>query len=131
MRYLSHCKQCVVSTKKILIMRNEFLDIVGEFKAGKKKMDCFDPYYFHFEDAQSDVYRNICILGGGLAGYLTAIAFRKFFDLPVTVIESSKIPVIGVGEATTPLMEDYLFGVLELDKKEFYQKVEANLETWN
>ena len=45
----------------------------------------------------------IGILGGGTAGYLTALALRRRRpQLPVTVIESSSLPTIGVGEATTP-----------------------------
>jgi len=52
--------------------------------------------------ADTEVKR-VDILGGGTAGYMTALALTQQIPcLDVTVIESSKIPVIGVGEATTP-----------------------------
>lgn len=108
-------------------MKHPFLESIAKFKADKRKFDHLDPYFFHLSEKEGQVYQSIGILGGGLAGYLTALAFRKFYDVPVTLIESSKIPVIGVGEATTPLMEDYLFGALKLDKAEFYEQVEP---TW-
>lgn len=74
-----------------------------------------------------EVYTNVGILGGGTAGYFTALTIKKFLKIPVTIIESSKIPVIGVGEATTPIIKHFLFKVLKFDKKEFYEEVEP---TW-
>jgi tryptophan 7-halogenase len=73
-------------------------------------------------------FSHIGILGGGTAGYLTALAFRKKYPaLGITLIESSDIPVIGVGEATTPLIVDFLHNYLQLDIVDFYQKVQP---TW-
>jgi len=68
--------------------------------------------------------RRVGILGGGTAGYLTALALRaKHPDIDVTLIESSKVPVIGVGEATTPLMPQFLHLDLGLDIHEFFAAV--------
>lgn len=68
--------------------------------------------------------KTIGIIGGGTAGYLTALAIRKFRpELKVTLIESDKIPIIGVGEATTPLIVKFLHRDLEIDVKEFYSEV--------
>ncbi len=77
-----------------------------------------------------DAYRSVGILGGGTAGYLTALALRaRLPDLDVTLIESSTIPVIGVGEATTPELLRLLHGrrFLSLDPIDFYRRVRP---TW-
>lgn len=72
--------------------------------------------------------RSVGVLGGGTAGYLTAIALKKRFPhLDVTVIESSTLPIIGVGEATTTLMPPFLHGQLGIDIVEFYREVRP---TW-
>ena len=73
-------------------------------------------------------YRTVGILGAGTAGYLTALAMRKLRpDLDVTIIHSSKIPVIGVGESTTSEMPPFLHALLGLDIHEFYEQVRP---TW-
>src|ERR1700756_553739 len=102
-------------------MKDSYKTLIQQFNAAKSGISNHDPFYFDLEAREGDIYKDVCILGGGIAGYLTALAFRRFLDIPVTVIESSKIPPIGVGEATTPLMADYLFGALGLDKREFYE----------
>jgi len=72
--------------------------------------------------------RTVGIVGGGTAGYLTALALRaKRPELDVTLIESSKIPVIGVGEATTALLVWFLHRYLGLDVVDFYARVRP---TW-
>jgi tryptophan halogenase len=64
------------------------------------------------------------VIGGGTAGYFTAIALRRRFpDLRVTLVESSAIPVIGVGEATTTLMPPFLHHDLGLDVVELFRAV--------
>ena len=74
-------------------------------------------------------FRRIAILGGGTAGYLTALALkRKFPHLPLDLIESSKVPVIGVGEATTPLMPQFLHGDLGLDVTDFFHRVKPTFK---
>src|SRR5690349_759295 len=60
--------------------------------------------------------RSIGVIGGGTAGYFTALALkRRFPDVAVTLVESSQVPIIGVGEATTTLMPPFLHGQLGLD----------------
>lgn len=76
---------------------------------------------------QSD-YQRIGIIGGGAAGYLSALAFRKLRpELDVTVIESDAIPPIGVGESTTAEIVSFLHGILGLDIEEFHREVKP---TW-
>lgn len=70
----------------------------------------------------------IAIVGGGSAGYLAALTMRAFHPtVNITLIESSKIPIIGVGEATTSEIVPFLHGVLGFDPAEFYREV---LPTW-
>ncbi len=64
------------------------------------------------------------VLGGGSAGLLSALTFRRLLpELRVTVVHSSNVPVVGVGESTTRAVPVFLHGTLALDRKEFYQDV--------
>jgi tryptophan halogenase len=68
--------------------------------------------------------RTIGIMGGGTAGYLTALTLKAGRpELEVTVIESSRIPIIGVGEATTSEIVAYLHRILGFEVREFYREV--------
>lgn len=66
--------------------------------------------------------RRICVVGGGTAGWLAAMmlgdsARRGGHPCEVTVIESSKIGTIGVGEGTTAVFRQMLqhFGLNEAE----------------
>jgi tryptophan 7-halogenase len=72
--------------------------------------------------------RSVIVVGGGTAGYLTALALRhQLPHLDITLLESSKIPIIGVGEATTTLMPPFLHRQLGIDIVELYRQVRP---TW-
>jgi tryptophan halogenase len=72
--------------------------------------------------------RSVGVIGGGTAGYLTALALNaKRPWLDVTLVESSSIPIIGVGEATVPSMVAFLHHYLGIDSQELYEKVRP---TW-
>lgn len=76
----------------------------------------------------ADGYRRIAIVGGGTSGYLTALALRaKLPHIEVTLIESPTIPIIGVGEATTPGILSFLHQRLGIDVLDFYEQVRP---TW-
>src|SRR5436305_11518847 len=67
----------------------------------------------------------VFILGGGSAGFLTAITLRaKVPDLAVTVLHSKALGIIGVGEATTVAVPLHLHGYLRLPFDEFYRLAE-------
>ncbi len=73
--------------------------------------------------------RRVGILGGGSAGYLAALVLRrKLPSVEVTVIASSDIPVIGVGEASTPLLPALLHGTLGLDLPDFFRRAQPTLK---
>ncbi|HEY6458946.1 MAG TPA: tryptophan halogenase family protein, partial [Polyangiaceae bacterium] len=82
-------------------------------------------------DAQAKGRRRVQrvgVIGGGSAGYLTALALRRRHPhLQVTLVESSSIPVIGVGEATTPDLVEFLHRRLGVGELEFYEAVSP---TW-
>ncbi len=49
--------------------------------------------------------RKILIVGGGSSGWMTAIFLKKYLpETEITLIESSDIPIIGVGESTNVTM---------------------------
>jgi tryptophan halogenase len=65
--------------------------------------------------------KRIIILGGGSAGFIAALALkRKLRDLPVTVIRSREIGIIGVGEGSTPALSRFLHEYLGMNPKKFY-----------
>jgi tryptophan halogenase len=71
--------------------------------------------------------RNIVIVGGGSAGYMTALACKtRLPTVQVEVISSPDIPVIGVGESTTPAMPRFLHDDLRIDRGEFFRDVEPS-----
>lgn len=69
-------------------------------------------------------FKTVGVIGGGTAGYLAALTLRRLRpDLRVTLIESSSIPVIGVGEATVFTILPFLHVILGLDILQFYEVV--------
>jgi glycine/D-amino acid oxidase-like deaminating enzyme len=72
------------------------------------------------------------IVGGGTAGWLAALMLQDAFrrkkrNFTITVVESSKIPTIGVGEGTTAVFRQMLkhFG---LDEFAFLRETEATIK---
>jgi flavin-dependent dehydrogenase len=62
--------------------------------------------------------RNVVIVGGGSAGWMTAAAFERLLpEYNVTLIESPDVPVIGVGESTLGQINNYmhLIGLKDTD----------------
>ena len=81
--------------------------------------------------------KKILILGGGQAGYLTALYCRKIFPKnSITLIEDVAKGIIGVGEATTPHFIDFLSS-LNIDITDFIKytggsiKNGISFENWN
>lgn len=74
----------------------------------------------------------ITVVGGGTAGWLSALILREGGRragraLDLTVIESTKVPTIGVGEGTTAVFREML-RVLSLDESEFLKATGATIK---
>jgi tryptophan halogenase len=74
----------------------------------------------------------IVIVGGGTAGWVTALMISKRHPHhEIVVIESSKIGVVGVGESTTGRMTDILINLVQdfgCDHNEFIAETGATLK---
>ena len=81
--------------------------------------------------------KKLVVLGGGTAGWLTALFFKKHFPAAdVTVIQSNDIGIVGVGEATTPrilgMLENLNINYIELLKETRGTiKNGISFENWN
>ncbi|MCP5547907.1 MAG: tryptophan 7-halogenase [Akkermansiaceae bacterium] len=72
--------------------------------------------------------KSILVLGGGSAGLITALTFRRMLpEVSVKLVHSPDIGVIGVGEGTTAVFPEHFFKVLGLPKDEFYRETSP---TW-
>lgn len=89
----------------------------------------FDLSYLNFPKCPATEIKSIGVLGGGTAGYLAALALKKLHpNIKTSVIESSKIPVIGVGESTTTEIVPFLHRTLGIDPGTFFREVEPTLK---
>ena len=69
--------------------------------------------------------KNITIVGGGSAGWMTASTLIKAFpNKKITVIESPNVPIIGVGESTLNQMK-YWTNFLGIEDKKFMPACDA------
>jgi tryptophan halogenase len=72
--------------------------------------------------------KNVLIVGGGTAGWLTALAMRQFFPhINVELIESEEIGVLGAGESTTSSFILLLKG-LNIDIHDFVKNTESTIK---
>ena len=71
--------------------------------------------------------KNIVILGGGTAGWMTANLLQKKWrqrGIQISVVESPDIGIIGVGEGSTPLLKEF-FDSLEISESEWMPQCNA------
>lgn len=67
----------------------------------------------------------ITIVGGGSSGWMTAATFIHYFpDKEIELIESPDIPIIGVGESTTGMFNNWLYG-LGIKEEDFLKETDS------
>lgn len=67
----------------------------------------------------------ICIIGGGTTGWWAAGYLEKQHpDFDITLIESSDVPRIGVGESTLPQVAEF-FRAMDLDEEQWMPEASA------
>jgi tryptophan halogenase len=73
--------------------------------------------------------KNIVIVGGGTAGWMSAAAFSKTLKgkYNITLVESDQIASIGVGEATIPMIRQFN-NMLGLDEAEFMRATQGTFK---
>lgn len=82
--------------------------------------------------------RNILVIGGGTAGWLSALFLKKKNpQCEVSLIESSSIGILGAGEGGTPNLRSIIVDVFGFDEDDFLNKVNGTrkygiiFEGWN
>lgn len=72
--------------------------------------------------------KKIVVIGGGTAGWLTALAAQKRYpEASITVIESKEIGILGAGEGSTPNLIPFL-NSLNISIKDLIQKTSSTLK---
>lgn len=72
--------------------------------------------------------KSICIVGGGTAGFVTALILKKSYpSLKIDLIESSKLGIIGVGEGSTEHWNEFA-KFLNIDKQEMLKECDATFK---
>jgi len=81
--------------------------------------------------------KKVYVIGGGTAGWFTALLVKKFHpDYNVTLIESAEIGILGAGEGSVPFLTNVL-DMLDLPIPEIIRECKAtfklgiNFSNWN
>jgi tryptophan halogenase len=82
----------------------------------------------HKNNTQGKI-KNIVIVGGGTAGWMTASLLAKVLGktLNITLVESDKIGIVGVGEATIPPIVNFN-SAIGIDEKEFIKATKGTIK---
>lgn len=78
---------------------------------------------------QDKPIKNLVIVGGGTAGWITASLLSKILGktINITLVESEQIGIVGVGEATIPPMLNFN-QALGLDEQVFIKETQATIK---
>jgi len=81
-------------------------------------------------DSEAGAIRSIAIVGGGTAGWMSAVLLGHALrgsDVRITVVESAEIGIVGVGEATIPPILDFL-DLVGIDRETFVRETQATVK---
>jgi len=73
--------------------------------------------------------REVVIVGGGTAGWMTAAALARMVraGVRVTLVESDAIGIVGVGEATIPPIRSFN-AMLDIDENDFLARTQGSMK---
>jgi len=73
--------------------------------------------------------KNVIVVGGGTAGWMTSSLLAKVLGktLNITLVESDKIGIVGVGEATIPPIVNFN-SAIGIDEKEFLKATKGTIK---
>jgi tryptophan halogenase len=72
--------------------------------------------------------KKVVVIGGGTAGWITALFVKKHFSDSVTVISPESIDILGAGEGSVPNMP-ITFSSFGIDIKDFLTITDATIKT--
>src|SRR5207253_3210516 len=74
--------------------------------------------------------RSVLIAGGGTAGWMAAAMLARATQrerMRITLVESDEIGIVGVGEATIPIIQNFN-QILGLDEFDFVKKTQGTFK---
>jgi tryptophan halogenase len=81
--------------------------------------------------------KKIIVLGGGNAGFMTALFVGRLTNADISVIHNEEKGTVGVGEATVPTIRGFIEGNLGIDIRDFISKTKSTIkngikfQNWN
>lgn len=73
--------------------------------------------------------KHILIVGGGTAGWMSALLFQRLFsDFSVTLVESADVGIIGVGEGSTPALKAFM-DAMGIEESEWMPRCNATYKS--